>query len=187
MVWERVAKFESGALYAEMYLRQNQSRGNREKKREERLGGRETKDPLLFPRTAIDQRTRRGGRFDRGKKRTQESRNRSMKQSIVRLTQKERERERENVVRSFVYLKHITFYPPFRPLDGKARVASCRRYFIIPGKEKTVHNCKVNRISLIKFLLSTNEPLVYTMPDWSTNKCNFQPLFGLPWEYARTF
>lgn len=99
----------------------------------------------------------------------------------------EREKERENVVRSFVYLKHITFYPPFRPLDGKARVASCRRYFIIPGKEKTVHNCKVNRISLIKFLLSTNEPLVYTMPDWSTNKCNFQPLFGLPWEYARTF
>lgn len=45
MVWERVAKFESGALYAEMYLRQNQSRGNREKKREERLGGRETEDP----------------------------------------------------------------------------------------------------------------------------------------------
>lgn len=36
MVWERVAKFESGALYAEMYLRQNQSRGNREKKRERR-------------------------------------------------------------------------------------------------------------------------------------------------------
>lgn len=80
MVWERVAKFESGALYAEMYLRQNQSRGNREKKREERLGGRETEDPFPpSPRTAIDQRTRRGGRFDRGKKRTQESRNRSMK------------------------------------------------------------------------------------------------------------
>lgn len=32
MVWERVAKFESGALYAEMYLLQNQSRGNRKKK-----------------------------------------------------------------------------------------------------------------------------------------------------------
>ena len=46
MVWEKVAKFESGALYAEMYLRQNQSRGNREKKREERLGRRETKDPF---------------------------------------------------------------------------------------------------------------------------------------------
>lgn len=46
MVWERVAKFESGALYAEMYLRQNQSRGNRKKKREERLAGREAEDPL---------------------------------------------------------------------------------------------------------------------------------------------
>lgn len=57
MVWERVAKFESGALYAEMYLRQNQSRGNRKKKRERRDWP-EGKRKTPSPRTAIDQRTR---------------------------------------------------------------------------------------------------------------------------------
>lgn len=51
MVWERVAKFESGALYAEMYLRQNQSRGNREKKRERRdwAEGKRKTPSLLSP------------------------------------------------------------------------------------------------------------------------------------------
>ena len=47
----------------------------------------------------------------------------------------------------------------------------------------------MNRVSLIKFLLPANErhePLVYTMSDWSANKCYFR-LFGLPWDSARHF
>ena len=66
---------------------------------------------------------------------------------------------------------------------------SCRRYFIIRRKRKAAHGCKVNRVSLIKFLLPANErhePLVYTVSDWSANKCYFR-LFGLPRDSARHF
>lgn len=43
MLWKRVAKFESAAFHAEMYLRQGQSRGNR-KKGEDRVAGNERPD-----------------------------------------------------------------------------------------------------------------------------------------------
>lgn len=183
MVWERVAKFESGALYAEMYLLQNQSRGNRKKKERGETGRKGSGRP---PPPELRQiKGRDGGRFDRRKKNARITKqiDETIKQSIVRLTERKGEQRKCYQV---VYLKHITFTLLSGPQTVKhewlaAGVTS------LSGERKTVHNYKVNRISLIKFLLSTNEPLVYTMPDWSTNKCNFQPLFGLPWEYARSF
>ena len=133
MVWERVAKFESGALYAEMYLLQNQSRGNRKKKRERRDWP-EGKRKTPSSRTAIDQRTRWRKIRQKKKKNARITKqiDETIKQSIVRLTERKREQRKCCQV---VYLKRITFYPPFRPLDGKARVVSCRRYFIIRGKK----------------------------------------------------
>lgn len=132
MVWERVAKFESGALYAEMYLLQNQSRGNRKKKERGETGRKGSGRP---PPPELRQiKGRDGGRFDRRKKNARITKqiDETIKQSIVRLMERKGEQRKCCQV---VYLKRITFYPPFRPLDGKARVVSCRRYFIIRGKK----------------------------------------------------
>lgn len=96
---EGVAKFESGALYAEMYLRQNQSRGNGKKEREreeDRVGG--GRKQAEAPPNRDRSKDEDGGRFD-GRKKSE--RNRSMRKSIVRLTGKKK--NKENVVRWYVY------------------------------------------------------------------------------------
>lgn len=85
-----------------------------------------------------------------------------------------------------------TLCPPFQPfkpllfLDGDHKCLAAG-VTSLSNERKAAHCCKVNRISLIKFLLPANEwheLLVYTVPSSSTNR-GYIRLFGLVWDYAR--
>lgn len=101
MVWERVAKFESGALYAEMYLRQNQSRGNREKRERGETGRKGNGRPLPSLSSNCDRSKDETRRKIRQRKKKNARVTKQIDEIVHRSLNGEREREKTWLGRSY--------------------------------------------------------------------------------------